>query len=250
MRRFAAGFSLIELAIVMVIIAALVSGAIIPLTASIDRTRVTEARDQLDQRIRMAILGYAASRPPGSVYLPCPDCRSGCATPNDGVEDRNGDDCAVRVGNLPWVTLGLGDSDPWGSRYGYAIQPTFASAAPGFTLNTPDLSGVSTDLIVRDRPGGAALIGTDEGAVAVIWSAGKNGFGAMTAQGVARPAPPAANAGELENFNGYAAPTSPDVEYVSRPIDFEGNVEQFDDVVIWLSAPEVRGFMVQAGKLP
>ena len=114
-RRQCVGFSLIELAIVMVIIAFLVAGAVLPLGSVVDRARVSQARIEVDEHIRGGLLGFAASRPPGALYLPCPDCRTACggATPNDGVEDR--DDagvCAASVGNLPWVTLGMGESDP------------------------------------------------------------------------------------------------------------------------------------------
>ncbi len=249
--RCHAGFTLIELAIVMVIVAFLVSGAILPLTTSIERARINDTREQLRQGIRLAILGYAASRPPGTVYLPCPDCRvaaGGCAgfTANDGLEDRAGNLCATTVGNLPWVTLGAGEADVWGSRFGYGVQPTFASSNPGFTLTNPDLTGTGTDLTVRVTTAGAPLVGGvagAEGAVAVVWSAGKNRFGAISEQGVAQPPPPAANLDELENADG-------DVDYVSRPLDLSGNLQQFDDLLIWISAPQARGFMVEAGRLP
>ncbi len=240
-----AGFSLIELAIVLVIIAFLVSGAILPLTSTIDRARIKAARFELDETVRRALLGYAASRPPGTVYLPCPDCRGACAdqTSSDGIEDRDaGGDCTVGTGNLPWVTLGLGAADPWGSRYGYAITPGFAGSASGFTLTAPDLQG--TGVVVRDGTGNS-LIGTSgtAGAVAVVWSAGKNRFGAVSEHGIAQPAPPVVNAHEAENAD-------QDALFISRPLDLHGGVEQFDDIVIWLSGLEVRGFMVQAGRLP
>ena len=244
-KRCSAGFSLIELAIVMVIIALLVSGAILPLSSTIDRARIAEARNEVDERIRGALLGYAASRPLGTVFMPCPDCQAACGgpTPNDGVEDRDGTGlCAVGAGNLPWVTLGLGESDPWGSRYGYAVTSGFADSANGFTLTVPNLQG--TGAFVQDGAGNS-LIGTagTEGAVAIVWSAGKNRFGAISEQGVAQLPPPAANADEIENADA-------DALFISRPVDLQGGVEQFDDILVWLSGPEVRGFMVQAGRLP
>ena len=240
-----AGFSLIELAIVMVIVALLISGAILPLASTIDRARIAEADRELDERVRGALLGYAASRTLGALYMACPDCRVACggSTPNDGIEDR--DDagaCAVDVGNLPWVTLGLAESDPWGSRYAYGVTAGFADAAAGFTLTVPDLRGKG--VFVEDGAGNS-LIGTEgtEGAVAVAWSFGKNRHGAISEQGVVQPAPPAANTDENENADG-------DTVFVTRPLDLHGGVEQFDDILVWLSGPEVRAFMVQAGRLP
>ncbi|MDH3713136.1 MAG: type II secretion system GspH family protein [Gammaproteobacteria bacterium] len=246
-KRGSAGFSLIELAIVMVIIAFLVSGAILPLSSTIDRARIKEARVELDERIRSALLGYAASRPLGTVFMPCPDCRAACggALPNDGIEDRDGGGlCAVDVGNLPWVTLGLGEADPWGSRYGYGVTPDFADSANGFTLTAPDLTAAGVGASVQDGAGNF-LVGSagTEGTVVIVWSAGKNRYGAVSEQGVVQSAPPAANADEVENANG-------DALFISRPVDLQGGAEQFDDILIWLSGPEVRGFMVQAGRLP
>jgi len=242
-----AGFSLIELAIVMVIIAFLVSGAMLPLTSSIDRARIKEARVELDERIRGALLGYAVSRPLGTVFMPCPDCLAACGDPqpNDGIEDRiDVGLCVTDVGNLPWVTLGLGAVDPWGSRYGYAVAQQFADSGDGFTLTLPDLTAAGIGASVQNGAGNF-LIGSPgtEGAVAIIWSAGKNRYGASSEQGVAQPAPPAANIDETENADS-------DALFISRPVDLQGGVEQFDDILIWLSGPEVRGFMVQAGRLP
>ncbi len=250
------GFSLIELAIVMVIIAALVSGAIIPLTTAIERARVSDAREMLDRRVRSALLGYAASRPPGGVHLPCPDCRATpCpgGTANDGIEDRNANLCSatqgnVTEGNLPWATLGLGDADPWGARYGYSVFEGFADSN-GIALTTPSL--LATGLTVRDSQGGNSLIGSPgtEGAAAVIWSAGKNRSGAVSVAGVAQPAPPPQNLDERENADA-------DTEFVSRTIvadpdpDPTSAVQVFDDVLVWLSGLEVRGFLVQAARLP
>lgn len=243
--RRCGGFSLIELAIVMVIIALLASGAMLPLASGIERARIATARTELDERIRFAVLGYAASRPLGSVFLPCPDCPAACGerVPNDGIEDRDaGGHCAVDVGNLPWVTLGIGRADPWGSRYGYGVAQGFAAASTGFSLTSPPLLGAG--LSVRDAAGDS-LIGTagTEGAVAVIWSGGRNRYGGVSAQGVRQAPPPASHTDERENADG-------DELFVSRPVDPAGSVQPFDDVLVWLSGPEVRGFMVQAGRLP
>lgn len=244
-RRQCAGFSLIELALVMVIIAFLVAGAMLPLVSIVDRARIREARTEVDEHIRHALLGFAASRPLGTVYLPCPDCRAACggSTPNDGIEDRDdAGSCVASVGNLPWVTLGMGETDPWGSRYGYSVAGGFADSTIGFTLTLPDLRG--SGLSVRDGAN-RSLIGTagTDGAVAIVWSAGKNRYGSVSEQGVSQPTPPAGNMDEIENAD-------TDQVFVSRPWDLQGGAQQFDDILIWLSSPEVRSFMVRAGRLP
>lgn len=241
------GFTLIELAIVMVLIAALVSGAIVPLSSMIEGARIKQARTQLDESVRGALLGYAASRPLGTVHLPCPDCTAACggSAPNDGIEDRGSSGaCSAEVGNLPWATLGMGAADPWGSRFGYAVTSGFADADTGFTLTEPDLSRRGIGTSVRDGAGRILIGGNGtEGAAAIVWSAGRNRFGAISEHGVAQPAPPSGNTDEVENADG-------DAVFISRALDLRGGVQQFDDVLIWLSGPELRGFMVQAGRLP
>ena len=71
----------------------------------------------------------------------------------------------------------------------------------------------------------------------------KNRFGAVSERNVAQPAPPSANVDEVENADA-------DALFVSRPVDLQGGAEQFDDILVWLSGHELRGFMVQAGRLP
>lgn len=246
------GFSLVELALVLMILAILVAGAIIPLTTTIERTRVDEVAHLLDERVRGALLGFAASRAAGSAFLPCPDCAAACGggVTNDGIEDRIGSACAVSSGNLPWNTLGVGRADRWGSRLGYAVAPAFADSS-GFSLSRPDLSAIGSDISVFDAAGSALIGGaaSADGAVAVMWSSGRNQRGAISMQGVVQPVPAAANGAEIENADG-------DNVFFSRPIVYDPDpdpgsaVEVYDDIVVWISGPELRGFLVQAGRLP
>jgi prepilin-type N-terminal cleavage/methylation domain-containing protein len=61
------GFSLVEIAIVMVIIAILITAVGIPLATQVDQQRNVETQKQLEQ-IKEAIYGYAMA----NGRLPCP----------------------------------------------------------------------------------------------------------------------------------------------------------------------------------
>jgi prepilin-type N-terminal cleavage/methylation domain-containing protein len=245
------GFTLIEVAIVLTIITLLLTGALIPLSGAIESAKVKQTTEYLREDVTRALFGYAASRVDGP-YLPCPDCPAACAggTPNDGQEDRIAATgrCVLdsaRPGNLPWATLGVDGADPWGGRYSYRVMPAFAASSPAetFSLGKPNLGSSTRDLLVRERSGGDYLVGKTEGAAAVLISHGRNRYGAVSEQGVVQPSPPPGNIDELENLDD-------DREFVSRPIAYRNNLEEFDDIVTWVSAHQLRGFMIEAGRLP
>ena len=108
------GFTLIEMAIVLVIITILIGGLAMPLSAQIQARRIAETRQTL-QEAREAILGFAMTHPADTVgqhYLPCPD------TNGDGREDRDAvtKACLAPSGLMPWVDLGIAPQDAWGNR--------------------------------------------------------------------------------------------------------------------------------------
>ena len=61
------GFSLIEMAVVMIILAMLLGGLVAPLTAQIDQRNMNETRQSLAE-IKEALIGFAVT----SGRLPCP----------------------------------------------------------------------------------------------------------------------------------------------------------------------------------
>ena len=72
-RHYSRGFTLVELAIVLIILALLSGGLMMTLSSQVDQRSYRETQQQL-QDIRDALLGYAASHPAldGKPYLPCP----------------------------------------------------------------------------------------------------------------------------------------------------------------------------------
>lgn len=230
------GFSLIELAVVLVIIGILVGGFVGTLGSRIDSSRQVETKKSLDD-IRTALYGFAMSQTP--VRLPCPD------NDNDGREDITAGQCDVltTLGNLPWVDLGLKRGDVWSSTYSYWVADAFSNAA-GFNLTT-DSTGVAriADTI---NAGGQTI---SNNVVAVIFSHGKNQFGSTGLDNVARPAVPVGAPYNDERENQDVDAVAP-VLFINRAVTGEGSPVLFDDILIWISEFEIKGRMVQAGVLP
>jgi prepilin-type N-terminal cleavage/methylation domain-containing protein len=123
-----AGFTLIEVMVVMLILALLLSGLAAPLAAQLQMRRGEETRRALDQA-HEAILGFAAA----NGRLPCPASESSAGEESfaPGGDAANGNCSTFHDGFVPAATLGLSPldtqgfvRDAWGSprnRIRYAV---------------------------------------------------------------------------------------------------------------------------------
>lgn len=227
-QRHVGGFSLIELAVVIVIITLLLGSLLIPLATQIDNRRYTETEKQL-AHIREALIGYALAKR----HLPCP-----AKSASDGHEDRTGDVCTKRVGFLPWVTLGVTRHDAWNNLFRYSVTPSFANSDPDsyFALDTNgdiQIKASSTvDLTNNEIP-------------AIVLSHGKNGFGATSSTGTARFTPGSWTGDEQVNATDF------DEAYVRvRTENTAAPGGEYDDIVAWVSLNQLFARMVSAGRLP
>jgi prepilin-type N-terminal cleavage/methylation domain-containing protein len=207
------GFSIVELAIVLVIVSLLAGGLMMTLSSQMDQRYRREALEQL-QNAKDALLGYAASHIAidGKPFLPCPD------TDGDGAENRTGNTCTSTDGTLPSNDLGVSALDPWGNRIRYHVHANYSRNDVGFTLST------SPDLRVCDQAACASVLASTLPAVFV--SHGQNGLGS--------------SADELANADG-------DRSFVSHP---PSRTNEFDDIVIWLSPNILYNRLITAGRLP
>jgi len=249
-KKFTQGFTLIELAIVLVVVAILIGSFVGTLATRIENKRITDTQDGLEE-IKQALIGYAYV----NGYLPCPDCISpGCSLLGfrDGVEDRVGGTCNAgnSVGSVPWVTLGLAQGDFWNARYRYWVDVAFADDGTGggsvFDLTTTPGAGRIQEPDYVTDPTGATLDDMATNVVAVVFSHGKNTFGGRSVDDALKPVIPVANVDELEN-------TDADGIFVDRPPTTEEATTaggEFDDILIWISEFELKAKMVEAGVLP
>lgn len=227
------GFTLAELAIVLFIIALLAGAMLVPLTAQIDQRNASEVRRNLSE-IREALIGFAASHSAsdGRPYLPCPD------TDNDGMENRSGVSCTAQEGNVPWATLGVGESDAWNNRFRYRVDAAFSRSDVGFALAS------APNIRVCGVAGCAAGSVLANSVPAVFLSHGKNGTGANNSSGGANAAPGPSQTDELAN-------TDANNDFVSHPPTAAGSAGgEFDDEVAWLPTSILFGRMIAAGRLP
>lgn len=240
----ARGFTLTELAVVLVIVALLVGGLLIPLSAQID------ARDSNDTRramaeIREALLGFVVV----NGRLPCPALATTASTAAGAGQEgpRTPAGCTNPAGVLPWVTLGLAETDAWGRRYTYRLTQVFGgdvgnAGIPGCgpAVQAAFLLCTVGDIRVDASAGGVWIA---QNVPAVVVSHGKNGNGAFTSQG--NQLPLGADADELVNQLIPAGTSTANPAFVSRPA-----VAAFDDQVIWLPPGVLFSRMISAGKLP
>jgi len=229
------GFTLVEMAVVLVILGLLLSALIIPISTQIDQRNYAETRKSLDE-IREALIGYGLTRG----YLPCP-----AISALNGLEDRNIATglCNNRVGFLPWVELGVGHTDGWGHLYRYSVTPAYANSLTSVTLSTLG------DITIATSDGAGGYINLTTAAApmpAAVFSQGKNGNSAVDINGNILPDASTTNLGEDANSN------SAGTALISRDISDNTATAggEFDDLVVWISPRVYLSRLINAGRLP
>lgn len=226
------GFTLVEIAIVLVIVGLMIGGLITPLSIQLEQRKVGETQKALEDA-REALVGFALR----NGYLPCP-----AISASNGLEARAGNRCygERRSGYLPWATLGLGKLDSWNHLFRYSVTPAFSDSAALFNLSTPRDISIAT----RDAAGTLQPATAVNDIPAVILSHGKNGYGATGDQG--SPVANAAGANPDEQLNA-ASDTSFITRYASDNSAAPGG--EYDDIVVWLSPNILFNRMVAVQKI-
>ena len=257
-RNAPGGFTLVELAVVLAIVALLLGALLAPLATQQSLRKNKEAERDL-REIKEALLGFAVA----NGRLPWPDRNF---TP-DGLENIPGtvpsppSSCTACEGRLPWRDLGLRATDVWGrlyiyrisSEFGYAVQ-TGQPAQPG-QMDLTDAGTVRVN--TRDEAKGDIVLTQD--AAAVVVSLGSNGQGGGQLDGNVIPQ---AAAGTDERTNSDSSnPAAPTAHFYSRRITLPTSSGcsdtvagspycEFDDLVMWIPRVVLINRMVEAGRLP
>lgn len=223
--KAARGFSLVELAVALVIIGLLLGMLAVPLNTQVDQQRISETNREL-RLVAESILGFAVA----NGRLPCP------ATPTlansaagAGLESRAAGACVLIEGVVPWLTLGMPETDAWERRLTYRLTPAFGNDPPA-GMQAAFLLTDSGNIDVTDSG-----VTTADDMVAVVLSHGKNGLGAYQPDGT-RVA--LGTGDELENADG-------DATFVSKV-----PTPDFDDLLVWVSPNLLKSRMVAANRLP
>lgn len=256
-----AGFTLIEIAVGIAVIALLLGSILVPLTTQVENRKIDETQRILAQA-RDALLGYVAA----NGYFPCPADAASNGAEALGANAHNSssttDACAASTGTtsgyhgfLPAATLGVAPVDAqgyaidaWGftaNRIRYAIFTDAATIGTalvrsggmanlgiptlgGATLFNVCLSGVSVGATNCGSSSPPAQVVLSTNAAVVIWSLGARSTGDSVH--------------ESANLNN-------DRVFVSRPrSDVAGS--EFDDIVTWIPMNLVISRLVAAGQLP
>lgn len=227
------GFTLIEMAVAVFIIALLLGSILVPLTTQVEQRQISDTQKILDET-RDALIGFAVIN--GRLPRPAASFSNGtervaaCATEAD---------C---TGFIPWTVLGTAKLDAWGKIIRYSVTPAYANAA--FTLTTAGTKVIQTRL-----PGPPfALANLSTGIPAVVFSHGRSNWGTSDA-GVAFPDADvpntALNVDEDVNVN---ATTS--FIFRSASTNVSGIGGEFDDLFSWVPSTILMNRMIAAGKLP
>ncbi len=253
-RRAGKGFTLIEMAFVMVILGLVFSGAIRIVKPFLDSNKGEITQRHLDivqKALQVYVIRYGC--------LPCPasgTANGGVAGQNPGVALNTGGTyvtsavhctsvaCATANNVVPWITLGISEeeaSDGWSDRIRYAVAGNNTSGASCASSGTSvtDTSGMVRSsvscfpvgtLTVDDLRTGAAADRTD--VVYVLVSSGpdrafafRQSTGTYTGNLYSQ-----SSGGQFEN--------STDSDGVFAEGDYSGSgTSRFDDIVRAISAP-------------
>jgi type II secretory pathway pseudopilin PulG len=250
-RRFSthAGFTLIEQAVSLTIIALLLGTIMVPLKTQISTRKIDETQRMLELAQDM-LLGFATA----NGYFPCPASASSNGQEPVGTDHTTGN-CPVSQGFLPAALLGYRPMDSEGfaldawegtlNRIRYAVSSgTIGGVEHALTrvngMRAAPIAAIGSTPLLYICQSGAGVTAKDCGtavvlasnAAIVVWSVGAN----------------AANGGksvhEAQNPNPNG--DSADSVFVSRShSDAEGH--EFDDLLTWLPATTLLTRLISAG---
>lgn len=233
------GFSLIEMAVVLVIMSIAMGLGLSLLRANMEKSAWTETKLKQD-RIKVALVSFLRT----NGRLPCPNS----VAPWDGAEDTP---CLVNAGRgiVPWQALGLaiGDvQDGWANFFTYRVANRTPATSSNWTITSGvgpfsivELTAPLTTFTLQQRDS-AGVLGTalTPNPVVMIVSHGKNGAGARTIGGTLNAAPTGAD----EIVNATTASTSFVTRTPNEVAASTGGV--FDDLVAYLTPNDLLQALV------
>lgn len=249
------GFSLVELAVVILIMGLILGGIAMPLSVQRENARLEDAERQLDD-IEAALIGFALA----NGFLPCP------ATPaSGGFAAAAGGACVRQHGFVPATTLGIEGGrnddnlllDPWASPLRYSVSNADVDADGNWDFTTSgemrdvSMANLAPDLVVCTTATGAtatacaAPVSTVSAtAPLLVYSLGKDW---ATSSGADQQENVGANLGGGPSGQSYRVAS--DVVFVTRARSVQAGNE-YDDLLSWPSALTLYQRLLAGGQLP
>jgi len=249
------GFTLIEVAVVLLIFAILVSGLAVPVATQLRLRKLEETRRQLDEA-KETLLGFAAAH--GRLPCPASDASRGQESFAAGGDSTNGGCSNFHDGYLPAASLGLAPLDSEGYLRDAWASPRsrirYAVFGGGLAVN-----GVVNPLTRVNGMQSATLSGLGAAAHFLFICASGNGVSAagcgpasnqltrraafvLLSLGPDAPAAPPAASDAARNLDGDA------VFVFHETTEAPGN--EFDDMLHWVPVHLVASRLIAAGRLP
>ncbi|MBF0380517.1 MAG: hypothetical protein HQL69_05825 [Magnetococcales bacterium] len=247
-----AGFTLLQMAMVIIIMGSLASVTMSFFTAMTKRVSYKVTQDR-QETIKKALISYLRK----NYHLPCPDIIT-IGTIPDGNEKVTGTTCDSSFGTVPYKDLGLPRTDVidgWNNFFLYHVSRSSVIPAIGddWTVANGSLNDSSTgEIYVLSRDtNGILTTPTSANAVVVILSHGPNGDRAYTAKGFQNGA--AVGTDEIDNSNGNSDGITTEVDtqitYTTR--SFDDNTAStggaFDDIILSLNTADLTGQLITEG---
>lgn len=217
------GFTLIEMAVVLVIVGLMLGGLLVPLSTQMETGRRKETAATLES-IREALIGYAII----NKRLPCPDTNDD-GLPGPGVCN-TGANQPPNVGGLPYVTLGVSSKDAWGNTSAWGNSSWTYAVNGGYTQNLT----IPPPAITNNGPGDLEVRSTASCA--------------GTQLGEQLPAVVISNA--RTNNGGTLEPENRDNDRCFVDAGYIQLNDGFDDLITWIPANVLYSRMAAAGQLP
>jgi type II secretory pathway pseudopilin PulG len=250
LRRHCRGFTLLEQAIALSVVALLLGSILVPLQTQIENRKIDETRRMIDLAQEM-LLGFASA----NGYFPCPADAASNGNESSGTNHVTGS-CPAFHGYLPAALLGFKPADAQGfaldawaassNRIRYAVSSRTIAGVPNALtringLRSIPLNSLGNTPLFHVCQSGHGVAAADCGsavtlasnAVAIVWSVGSNGATGGTS----------VHEAQNPNPNGGTA----DAVFVTRtPSNVPGH--EFDDIVGWISATTLLSRLVLAGQ--
>jgi prepilin-type N-terminal cleavage/methylation domain-containing protein len=241
-KNLARGFTLIEIAIVMVVIGLVLSGGLMAVAPVLETSKISDTNakmDRIEQALILHVIRYGC--------LPCPadsSIASGAASVGQAFGaayyssacttacDASVDATAAAQGIVPWVNLGLSEADVtdgFGYRIDYAVAPLLAQS--NTMVRTPPATYPVGVLAVQTTAASGGSTTTSTAAYVLISHGNDHALAFGRAGGAVRTVDPHGSAAQTQNSNG--SPFVQDVQYLGT------NATYFDDIVRFRTAPMI-----------